>query len=133
MFRTPTSLLRGAFFADALASGAMGVLMAVLADPLAGLFGLPRVLLLWAGVGLMPFALFLGWLGLRPEQPAPAVQAVILTNLAWVAGSILVLALLAPAPTPLGYVFVALQALAVLALAVAQWIGFGRTIRATAA
>ena len=132
MFRTTTSLLRGALLADAVASGVLGVLMAVLAEPLAGLLGLPRDLLRWSGVGLVPFALFLGWLGLRPEQPAGAVQAVVLVNLAWVVGSILMLAL-APATTPLGSVFVGLQALAVLALAVAQWIGGGRADSASAA
>ena len=58
-----SSLLRFALLADALASGAMGVLMAAGAGLLAPFLGLPRPLLLWAGLLLIPFALLVAWTG----------------------------------------------------------------------
>ena len=48
------SLLRLALLADAVASGAMGVLLAAAADPLAAWFGLPVALLREIGLLLIP-------------------------------------------------------------------------------
>ena len=133
MHRTTSPLLRGALYADALASGAMGLLMAGGADLLAPLLGLPRALLFWSGLALLPFALFVGWIARRREPPQVAVKAVLIVNLAWVTASALVLALLPVAPAALGYAFITLQALAVLALAAAQWIGLTRAHRSALA
>jgi hypothetical protein len=127
------SLLRFALLADALASGAMGVLMTAGAGLLAPFLGLPFPPLFWAGLLLIPFALFVAWTGTREQPPSGAVGAVILVNLAWVAGSFAFLALLPHAPTALGYAFVIAQALAVLVLALMQWTGVGRTGRAPVA
>jgi hypothetical protein len=121
-----SALLRFALLADALASGAMGVLMAAGAGVLAPLLGLPLPLLLWAGLPLIPFALFVGWAGTREQPPTGAAWAIVIVNLAWVAGSVVLLAVLPQAPTILGYAFVIAQALAVLVLAVLQWAGLGR-------
>ena len=115
--------------ADALASGAMGVLMAAGAGPLAPLLGLPSPLLLWAGLLLIPFARLVARTGMRKQPPSAAAGAIVLVNLAWVAGSVVLLALLPQAPTLLGYAFVAAQALAVLVLALMQWTGLGRAGR----
>ena len=133
MHLTTNPHLRGALLADALASGAMGLLMAGGAELAAPLLGLPRALLFWSGLALLPFALFVSWIARRREPPQVAVQTVLLVNLAWVAASALVLTLLPVAPTALGYVFITLQALAVLALAAAQWIGLTRAHRAAVA
>jgi hypothetical protein len=123
------SLLRFALVADALASGAMGMLMAAGAGLLAPFLGLPYPLLFWAGLLLIPFALFVAWAGTREQPPSGAAGAIALVNLAWVAGGFVLLALLPQSPTALGYAFVVAQALAVLALAVVQWIGVGRAGR----
>ena len=120
------SLLRLALLADALASGAMGVLMAAGAGLLSPFLGLPSPLLLWAGVLLIPFALFVAWTGTREQPPGGAAGAIALVNLAWVVGSVALLALLPQAPTVLGYAFVIAQALAVLLLALMQWTGLSR-------
>ncbi len=128
-----SSLLRFALLADALASGAMGVLMAVGAGLLSPFLGLPSPLLFWAGLLLIPFALLVAWTGTRAEPPAGAAGAIAVVNLAWVAGSAALLVLLPQAPTALGYAFIAAQALAVLVLALMQWTGIGRAGRAVAA
>jgi hypothetical protein len=126
------ALLRLALVADAIASGAMGVLMAAGAGLLAPLLGLPQPLLLWAGLALIPFAAFVGWAGLREAPPLGAVRTIVAVNLAWVAGSAMLPALLPTAPSMLGLAFVALQAAAVLALATLQWVGAARAGRAPA-
>jgi hypothetical protein len=123
------SLLRFALLADALASGAMGVLMTAGAGLLAPFLGLPFPLLFWAGLLLIPFALFVAWTGTREQPPSAAAGVIILVNLAWVAGSVVLLALLSQAPTSLGYAFVIAQALAVLVLALMQWTGASRAGR----
>jgi hypothetical protein len=124
-----SSLLRFALLADALASGAMGVLLAAGAGLLAPFLGLPAPLLLWAGLPLIPFALLVAWTGTREQPSSAAAGAIVLINLAWVAGSVVLLALLPQAPTVPGYAFVAAQALAVLVLALMQWMGLGRAGR----
>jgi hypothetical protein len=124
-----SSLLRFALLADALASGATGVLMAAGAGLLAPILGLPSPLLLWAGVLLIPFALLVAWSGAREQPPGGVAGAIVLVNLAWVVGSVALLALLPQAPTALGYAFVIAQALAVLVLALMQWTGIARAGR----
>ena len=132
--RIPQSaLLRLALLADALASGAMGVLMAAGASLLAPLLGLPSQLLFWAGTLLMPFALLVARTGAREQPPGVAAGAIVLVNLAWVIGSVALLAVLPQAPTALGYAFVIAQALAVLVLALMQWAGIARAARTVVA
>jgi hypothetical protein len=132
--RTPDmSLLRLALLADAAASGAVGVLMAAGAGLLEPLLGLPMPLLLWCGLALFPFAALVAWTGTREAPPFGAVAIIVALNLAWVAGSVVLPGLLPALPTGLGLAFVAVQAVAVLALATLQWVGLSRTARAPAA
>jgi len=128
-----SSLLRFALLADALASGAMGVLMAAGAGLLSAFLGLPASLLFWAGAILIPFALLVAWAGTRDAPQGSVVGAIVLVNLAWVVGSFVLFGLLPQAPGALGYAFVIAQALAVLLLALMQWIGLSRSGRAAAA
>lgn len=121
MFTTrlePTRFLRLAMLADAVASGACGLLLSLGAGPLAGPFGLAEALLRGVGLFFLAWAALVCWLGLSAAPARSAVWLVVALNLAWVAESLLGLALLAPAP--LGAGFIAAQAAAVLVLAVAQ-------------
>ena len=127
---TNASLLRLALLADAAASGAMGVLMAAGGGLIAPFLGLPPQLMLWAGLALIPFAALVGWAGTRQPPPHGAAKTIVAVNLAWVAGSAALPALLPAAPTALGLAFVAVQAAAVLALATLQWVGLGHATRA---
>jgi hypothetical protein len=128
-----SSLLRPALLADAAASGAMGVLMVAGADLIAPLLGLSPQLLMWAGLVLIPFAVLVGWTGTRDVPPHGIARTIVAINLAWVAGSAVLPAMLPAAPTALGLTFVAVQAATVLALATMQWVGLGRAGRAHAA
>jgi hypothetical protein len=123
-------LLRYALFADALASGASALLLLFAASYLTELLGLPVELMRVAGVVLVPFVALVGYLATRDEPPAGAVWAVILINIAWVAGSAFVLFGGVVSPTSLGFAFVAVQALAVLAFADFQFFGLRNTAQA---
>ncbi|BBK41437.1 hypothetical protein STVA_14570 [Allostella vacuolata] len=122
-------LLWWALAGDAAASGACGLLMALAADPLSGLLGLPVTLLRYAGLALLPYALFLAWLARRPVPPRGLVWAVIAANVLWAADCILVLAAGAFTPTGLGVAFVLVQAVTALAFAELQLIGLRRAGR----
>lgn len=122
----PAPLLRLALLADAAASGAAGALMLAGGAWLAAPLGLPVALLHGAGLVCLLWAGFIAWLGRRTTIPAGAAWAVIGLNLVWVADSVLLLASGWVRPTGLGTAFVLAQALAVLALAAAQWAGLRR-------
>lgn len=117
------NLLRYALIGDAAASGATGLLMLAGAGFLASLLGLPEQLLRVAGVILLPFAAMVAYLATRAEPGAGSVWAVILINVAWVAASAFVLFGGIVSPTPLGYAFIAAQAIVVLAFADFQFFG----------
>jgi len=123
----PSRLLRQALFADAAASGATGLLLLLGGDVLAGLAGMPPVLLQAAGLVLLPFAALVLWLAAQPLLPRWAVWATIVTNALWAVDSLLLLASGWIDPTALGVVFVVGQALAVAMLAELQYIGLKRT------
>jgi hypothetical protein len=110
----------------------MGVLMAAGGGLLAPLLGLPPLLLLWAGLALIPFAALVAWAGTRQVPPHGVAKAIVAVNLAWVAASAVLPVLLPAAPTALGLAFISMQAVAVLALAILQWVGLGHAERAQA-
>lgn len=120
-----SSLLRQALLADAVASLAMGALLVLGAGALAPLLGLPRLLLLVAGLLLLPWAVCVFWLARQAVPPRRLAWAVVALNLVWVADSLLLLASGLVQPTALGTFFVLAQALAVAALAAAQALGLG--------
>jgi hypothetical protein len=123
MTSRPNSLLRLALIADAIASGATGLLMAAGAGPLSSLLSLPEPLLRWAGIVLLPFAMLVG-LCARPASPSrSAAVAVVCANALWAIDSFVLLASGWVSPNGLGVAFVTAQALAVGALAAAQAAG----------
>lgn len=112
--------IRLALLLDAIASGATGLLLVGGSALLPPFLGLPAPLMLWAGVILLPFALFVAWAS--RSQSSAAAWPIIAINLIWVGGSVLVLGWLEPAPSFLGYAFVSAQAIVVLAFAILQWL-----------
>ena len=128
----PSPLLRQALLADAATSAAFGLLMLIAAGPMSHLLGLPETLLRLSGIVLLPFAAFVGYLGLRDGVNRMAVWAVVIVNALWVADSVLLLASGWVAPTSAGYAFVIAQALAVLMYAEFQYVGLRRSSPAMA-
>lgn len=123
----PSPLLRLTLKADALVGGAMGLLMALAAQPLGQLLGLPFVLLLVAGIVLLPLALVLYWMSNQPALSRTGVWAVIALNALWVVESAALLVTGYVQPTALGYAFVIGQALVVLLFAELEFFGLRRS------
>jgi hypothetical protein len=122
--------LRYALLADAIASGATGLLLIAGAGLLAGLLGLPTGLMREAGLLLIPYVAFVAYVGTRETISRPAVQAIIVLNLLWVAGSIALIGSSFVAPTAFGYAFVIFQAVVVGVFAELQLIGLRRAATA---
>ena len=126
------TFLRYALLADAIASGATGVLTIAGADLLTGILGLPVPLMPEAGLLLVPYVAFVAWVATRETISRATVHATIALNVLWVAASIGLLLSGWVAPTVLGYAFVIAQAVVVGAFAELQIIGLRRTQVATA-
>ena len=122
-----SSFLRRVLIVDALISGASGVAMLALADVFASLLQLPVDLVREAGIILLPFAAFVGFVASRQEPARLAVWAIIALNIVWVVDSILLLFSGWVAPNVLGYVFVIAQAAMVLVLADLEYMGLKRS------
>lgn len=119
---TAHSMLRPILRLDAATCAAMGLLLAFGAAPIAAITALPVPLLREAGILLLPFALFVLWAARRGA--GWPVHIVVGVNLAWVAGSLALIA--SPwSGNALGIAFVAAQAAAVALLAALQWRGLG--------
>ncbi|MDT4868862.1 hypothetical protein FQZ97_1038510 [compost metagenome] len=125
-------LLCRALQADALVSGAAGLLMLLANEPLSTLLGLPQALLLGAGLVMLPWCAALLWSARRDFLPRPAVWVVIAVNAAWVLDSLLLLVSGWVQPTPLGLAYVIAQALAVVVFAELQFFGLRRSPAAMA-
>ena len=123
-----SSLVRRLLVADAVISGATGLLMLAGSGILEGLLGVPSSLLRYAGASLLPFAAAVAWLARRDELPAGGVWAVIIANALWAIDSIVLLFTGWIAPTTLGYTFVIFQAVVVAAFAELQYVGLRRVV-----
>lgn len=123
----PSPFLRQALMADAAISGATGLLMTLGSSILAGLLDLPGSLLTYAGVALLPFAGFVAWLASRHDVSKAQVSAVIVINVLWTAGSILLILSGLVHPNALGYAFVIAQAVVVGLFAEMQLIGLRKS------
>src|ERR1700716_3549665 len=104
------SFLRTVLLADAIASGATGLLMIAGAGLLDGLLGLPVALMREAGLILVPYVAFVAWVGTRETIAGGAVWAIIAANALWAIASVGLLVSGLVAPTILGYAFVLAQA-----------------------
>lgn len=103
---------------DAFTCALMGAALIVAAPALSGLLALPQNLLSYAGWLLIPIAIFMAVLARQAAPWAAGVWLVILGNAGWVVASIAFL--FVTNPNALGVAFVALQALVVAILAVAE-------------
>jgi len=115
--------LRRVLLADAVISGASGLLMLLAAAPLGPPLGVAPELLRYAGLSLLPFAAFVTWIATRPALSRTSVWTVIALNAAWVVASIGVLFIDGFEPSRAGVAFIILQAVAVAGLADAQYVG----------
>jgi hypothetical protein len=123
---TSHNFLRYALIADAIASGATGILLIAGADLLEGLLGLPVALMREAGMLLVPYVAFVAFVGTREDISRPAVQTVITLNIVWAVCSIGLLLTDIVAPTALGIAFVIAQAAVVAVFAELQFMGLRR-------
>src|SRR5260370_40595673 len=119
----PSPFLRRAIQADAIFSGVSALLLTFGAGALAPWLNLPEALLRETGLFLIAYAALVGWLRTRQSMPRPLGVIVISGNAAWTLASIALLFSGAVTPNLLGEAFVAIQAIAVGALAELQYIG----------
>jgi hypothetical protein len=128
--QTPaTQFLRRVIAADALVSGAAGLLQLAAAKPLSQLLAIDADWLRGAGVVLMFWLAFLAWVLSRRAIGAGYTWTIIGVNVAWIAASVLVLVEGAIAPNSLGLAFVLAQAAAVAVFAELQFFGLRRQQR----
>ena len=127
MFRTST-FLRWVLFIDAASCVATGLLAMIGSSALEQFLGLPRELMRYAGVSLLPFAAFLVYLATRETFSQAMVWAVILLNALWTVDSVLLLLTGWVDPTALGYGFVVAQALGVAILAALEYVGLRKLV-----
>jgi hypothetical protein len=121
-----SSFLRRVLLADAAASAATGLLMLFGAGLSEQLLGLPRALLQYAGLSLLPFAAFIAYLATRENLSRTGSWAVIICNAVWAADSILLLLSGWVEPNRLGHAFIIAQALAVAIFAELEYFGLRR-------
>ena len=117
--------LRFALLADAVASGATGLMMIAGADLLTGLLELPVALMREAGLLLVPYVAFVAYVGTR-RTSCTAREGDRCANVLWVLGSVGLLVGGFVAPAALGYAFVIFQAIVVGVFAELQIIGLRR-------
>lgn len=115
-----TPLLRLALRADALASGAVGAVLLLGADALAGPLGLSELLLRSLGVVLLAWCVGLWVLAARERIAGRVAWAVVVVNVVWAVESLLLPAIGWLAPTTLGTAFLVLQAAIVAGFAALQ-------------
>jgi hypothetical protein len=118
--------LRNVLRADALSCIACGLLQVVFSDPMVDLLNLPRTLVVYSGEFLLAYGVLVAWLSTRTPVPRPLVGLLIAGNLGWAITCAVLLFGGSFAPSALGMVYVAMQALTVVVLAELQYFGLRR-------
>ena len=113
--------LRTKLLADAAFCLIGGILLVLAAGSLAPLVRLPRPLLFWVGVILLPVAAANAWLGLRLRAPRRALLAMVLWNALWAIDSVLAVVFDFVPASLIGTSIVLVQALAIAILAYAEY------------
>jgi hypothetical protein len=117
--------LRRVLLLDAATCLVTGLAMMAVAGVISGFTELPVGLLRSAGASLFPIALFMAVVAMRRPIPVAGVWLVIVGNVGWVLGSLVLLGGGA-AFNALGAAFITVQALAVVALAGLELVGVRR-------
>ncbi|MFF9979301.1 hypothetical protein [Streptomyces erythrochromogenes] len=115
----PQLALRRFLALDAVVTTGNGLAYVAFSAPLGRLLGVGQELLLALGVVLVLYGAAVGWLASRSQPPALAVKAVVETNYAWAALSLVALVVWF-SPTVAGIVWIPAQALTVAGFAVLQ-------------
>jgi hypothetical protein len=118
-----SKLLRRSLQLDAVASGGLGILLLVAGPTLDDLLRIPMAVLVPVGLFLIAYAAPLWIIGARHQVPVPAVWAVVIGNLLWVAASLVVVVAGWWSPSAAGTALVLAQAAAVVLFAVLQFLG----------
>src|SRR4030095_6658935 len=119
--------LRWVLIADAATCVATGLMLVFGFGFLPELLGLPGQLLLYAGISLFPFVMFLVWLASRASLSKGAVWTVILLHALWTLYTFFFLMRGWFNPTQLGYAFVTAQAIGVALLASLEYAGLKKS------
>lgn len=125
-FASPRFLSR-VMWVDALSCAATGVLQVGFTDALARLTGLPGGLLLATGLFLLAYAAAAAAMARRATPPRTLIGLVAIGNFGWAAACAALLASGLFAVTALGTAWVVAQAVTVVLLAEAQWMGLRAT------
>jgi hypothetical protein len=126
-YTQPNTFLRYALLADAIASGATGLLLIAGAGVLESLLNIPLALSREAGLVLIPYVAFVATVGTRETIMRGAVWAIIAANAVWALASVALLVSGWIAPNLLGVVFIALQAAVVAVFGELQFVGLRRS------
>lgn len=113
--------------ADAATCTAMGVVLAASPGLIGGLTGIPRGLLFWAGLGLIPVAAYMALIASRYIDWPAAVGLVIAGNAVWVVGSLALFTIVNP--SAFGAAFILGQAAVVIVFSLLEYAGFRTTFR----
>lgn len=127
-YTQPNTFLRYALLADAVASGATGLLLIAGAGLLEGFLNIPAALSREAGLVLIPYVAFVGYVGTRENISRSAVWAIIAANAAWALASVVLLVSGWIVPNLLGVVFIAMQAAVVAVFCELQFVGLRRSV-----
>lgn len=119
-------LLRTTLTANAAFSGLAGVATVVLAGQLSTPLGVPTVVLVVVGLGLLPWTALLWRARSRPTLRRPEALVAIAGDTAWVVASVVVVALSPGGLTPLGHWVIGVVALGVADFAALQVLGLRR-------
>ncbi|CAN7505245.1 hypothetical protein LJR039_003402 [Pseudorhodoferax sp. LjRoot39] len=126
LFASPRFLSR-VMWIDAASCAATGALQVGFTDALARLTGLPGGLLMGTGLFLLAYAAAAAAMARRATPPRTLIGLVAIGNFGWAAACAALLASGLFAVTALGMAWVIAQAVTVVLLAEAQWMGLRAT------
>lgn len=126
-FLASPRFLSRVMWVDAASCAATGALQIGFTDALARLTGLPAGLLIGTGVFLLAYAAAAAAMASRAVPPRTLIGLVAVGNFGWAAACVALLASGVFAVTALGMAWVAAQAITVVVLAEAQWMGLRAT------
>ncbi len=118
--------LRNVLLADATTGLGSGVLQLLFTGTMASMLGLPAALLTATGIFLLAFAAALAFLATRQPIPRAPVWIVVVGNMGWVVGCVVLLASGVFPVTSLGMAYLLVHAVTVFIMAELEWMGLRR-------